>query len=188
MKIKVRRFKGLAVGLKELERFIRNGQHLTTGRPFKTMSMLSREALGNWLLCAVLTDSSGRPYCFTSDPGGGDGIVYDEANKADYPTEHVYVREVPKNEAATASIDALILTAVSHKESKGKAYAEGKTLVVFLNAGLGEWHPNKVARALPAGNFSTVWVVGLDHIEDSGAYVYGVTCVRTGTSQPACGM
>lgn len=64
--------------------FIRNGQHLTTGRPFKTMRMLSREALGNWLLCAVLTESSGRPYCFTSDPGGGDGIVYDEANNAEY--------------------------------------------------------------------------------------------------------
>ena len=95
------------------------------------------------------------------------------------------MREVPKNEAATASIDALILTAVRHKESKGKTYAEGKTLVVFLNAGLGEWHPNKIARALPPGDFSTVWVVGLNHIEDSGAYVYGVTCIRTGTAQPA---
>ena len=62
---------------------------------------------------------SGRPYCFISDPGGEDGIVYDEANKADYPTEHVYAREVPKSEAATASIDSLILTAVRHKKSKG---------------------------------------------------------------------
>ncbi len=47
MKVKVRRFKSLAVRLKELERLTRSGQHLTTGRPFKTMSMLSREALGN---------------------------------------------------------------------------------------------------------------------------------------------
>ena len=110
------------------------------------MRMLSREALGNWLLCAVLTESSGRPYCFTSDPGGGDGIVYDEEaiNAGLSDRTRINVREVPKNEAATASsIDALILTAVCHKESKGKAYAEGKTLVVFLNAGRGGMAPEQ---------------------------------------------
>ena len=46
MKVSVRRFKSLAIGLKELEPFIRNGQHLATGRPFKGLNgMRSREAL-----------------------------------------------------------------------------------------------------------------------------------------------
>jgi hypothetical protein len=46
MKVSVRRFKSLAIGLKELEPFIRNGQHLATGRPFKRLNgMRSREAL-----------------------------------------------------------------------------------------------------------------------------------------------
>jgi hypothetical protein len=47
---------------------------------------------------------------------------------------------------------------------------------VFANADAGEWHPNKVARALPDPlYFETVWVVSLQKIETDGTYVYGVT-------------
>jgi hypothetical protein len=31
----------------------------------------------------------------------------------------------------------------------GEPYASGKTLIVFLDAAVGEWFPNRVARALP---------------------------------------
>jgi hypothetical protein len=37
MKYPVTRFRGLAVALKELEPFVRNGQHLQTGKPFQKM-------------------------------------------------------------------------------------------------------------------------------------------------------
>jgi hypothetical protein len=48
-------------------------------------------------------------------------------------------------------------------------------LIVFLNAGGGSWHPNRVAKRLPgAPHFETVWVVGLQGVED-GEYVYAVT-------------
>jgi hypothetical protein len=51
-------------------------------------------------------------------------------------------------------------------------------LVVFLDAGLGEWHPNKVARELPPGHFTNVWVVQFYKLGEQGEYIYGVTCIR----------
>ena len=47
-------------------------------------------------------------------------------------------------------------------------------MVVFVDADAGEWHPNKVARALPDPlYFATVWVIGLHSVTD-GAYAYNV--------------
>jgi hypothetical protein len=93
MKLKVIHFKTPLVGLKELERFIRNAKHLYSGKPFGSFGDLrSRELLGNWLICAVLTD--GRPsatYTFTSDPQGGDGVIYETETETGWPTEHVMV-------------------------------------------------------------------------------------------------
>jgi hypothetical protein len=77
--------------------------------------MRSREVLANWLLCAVLIKSWGRPFCFTSDPNGGDGIVYDETNAADFPTEHIFVPRIASDEAADTSIGALLTKAVEDK-------------------------------------------------------------------------
>jgi hypothetical protein len=55
------------------------------------------------------------------------------------------------------------------------AYASGKTLVVFLNAGGGKWFPNKVAKQLPETlDFEAVWVVGR-HGGDADEYTYNVT-------------
>jgi len=78
----------------------------------------------------------------------------------------------------TGDGEALILKAIEHKRSKGgAAYAAGKTLIVFLEAGAGIWFPNKVARQLPNPLLFTVaWVVGLHGVE-SGEYVYNVTCL-----------
>ena len=78
------------------------------------------------------------------------------------------------------NIDTLILDAVQAKEAKGAAYARGKTLIVFLDAGLGEWKPNVAARKLPPGHFKNVWVVGLNGPVEEGRYTYAVTCIRTG--------
>ena len=48
MKYQVTQFKSLAVCLKELESFIRSGEHLQTGKSFKRFSGLrSREILAN---------------------------------------------------------------------------------------------------------------------------------------------
>ena len=180
MKAQVRRFKSLEVGLKELERFIRDRKRLYNGRPLKGLGgMLPREAVANWLMAATLSSESQRPFCFTSDPNGGDGIIYDKAYERDWPTEHILVRSVDEKE--TRDIDTLILDTVQKKELKGgAAYASGKTLVIFLDAGLGKWNPNVVAQKLPPGNFRNVWLVGLHGEVKDGAYTYGVTCLRTG--------
>jgi hypothetical protein len=176
MKYPITRFRSLKVALKELEPFVRDGRHLQNGRPFDRMGgMLSREALANWLLCAAANSEGEAEYMtFTSDPVGGDGIIHDTKTNETWPTEHVMV-PMTRGDGAV-DVEARILAAIDGKQQKGgAAYARGKTLVVFVNAGGGAWHPNRVAKQIPATlDFATVWVVGLQAVED-GEYVYGVT-------------
>jgi hypothetical protein len=167
MKYPITQFTSLEIALKELEPFVRNGQHLLTGRPFRKFGgMLPREALANWLLCVALSKTSGRSLTFTSDPTGGDGLIIDSSTRdAVALMEHVMapspsgrVEPEPK---------ALILRAVDKKRDKGVAYADLKTLCVFLNADVGNrtWHPNKVTRELPNPlYFKNVWVIGLERV------------------------
>lgn len=163
------------MGLKELEPFIRNGEHLQTGKPFKRFGgMRSREILANWLLCVVNNSECGAErLTFTSDPLGSDGIIYDIETENSWQTEHVMVPRARLGEAP--DIKALILKAIELKQNKGgAAYASGKTLVVFLEAGGGPWFPNQVAKQLPQTDFDTMWLVGLQGVE-ADEYVYGVT-------------
>ncbi len=175
MKYPVTRFKSLAVALKEIEPFIRNGQHLQTGKRFKKFGgMLSREMLANWLLCVGINSVRDGKLTFTSDPIDGDGIICDEVTGETWRTEHVMVPRLRADQ--TGDAQALIMKAIEQKRRKGgAAYASGKTLIVFLNAGAGKWFPNRVARQLPEPlHFAAVWVVGLQGVE-AGEYVYGVT-------------
>jgi len=136
--------------------------------------MRSREVLANWLLCVTVDAVDNRQLMFSSDPTGGDGIIEDSATGQTWPTEHVFI----PHQSSGGKLDAktLILDAINHKRAKGgAAYASGKTLVVFLDEGAGEWFPNRVARELPDPLYlAAVWVVGLQKVED-GAYTYGVT-------------
>jgi hypothetical protein len=176
MKHPVRRFRSLAVALKELERFVKEGQPLRTGRPSKTFrGMLPREIWANWLLCAALNGATGRDNLeFTTDPIGGDGVIWDKATGNTWPTEHVFVPPVAAGEEV--NVEALILAAISAKNDRGgAAYAGGKTLVVFIDAGGGAWYPNRVLRALPRPlHFDVVWLISLHGVTDDGAYVYDV--------------
>lgn len=177
MKYPVRRFKSLQAALKEIEPFVRNGAHLQTGKAFQQFGdMRSREILANLLVCMTIKASDGKDMTFSSDPIGGDGIVQDKATCETWPTEHVMVTRHAVSEDDDAK--SLILKAVEQKRQKGgPAYANGKTLIVFLDAGAGEWKPNVVARELPEPLlFAAVWVVGLHGVED-GEYVYNVACL-----------
>ena len=151
MKYPITQFKSLEVALKELERFVRNGQHLLTGRRFRNFGgMLPREAWANWLLCAAINEVDGRSPTFSSDPAGGDGLKVDiSTGDAVAQTEHVMVPS-PRGRVETEP-KTLILRAVDKKRRNGAAYADGKTLCVFLNADVGNrtWRPNEVARELP---------------------------------------
>jgi len=176
MKYSTTEFKSLEVALKELEPFVRNGQHLLTGRPFRKFGgMLSREAWANWLLCAALSKTSGLSLTFTSDPTGGDGVIIDSATRdAVAQIEHTMAPS-PRGRVETEP-KTLILREVDKKRNKGAAYADGKTLCVFLNADVGNrtWSPNEVARELPDPlYFKDVWVVGFERV-DEGDYVYQI--------------
>jgi hypothetical protein len=177
MKLKVKKFKSLKIALKELEPFIRNGAHLQSGKAFKRFEGLrSREILANWLLCVAVNHIYPDRLTFsaTTDPIGGDGIICDNETGETWPTEHVMVPSLPRD--GTRDAEELILDAINLKIGKGgEAYARGKTLVVFVNAGAGEWFPNKVAKRLPEPfHFEAAWVVGLQGIV-AGEYVYAVT-------------
>lgn len=186
MKFNVTHFRTPQIALKELEPFVRDGRHLYTGKPFKRFGKLrSRELLANWLICAVL--NAGNPksrFTFTSDPQGGDGILYDRESEIGWPTEHVMVPKATPG--SVRDITTLIVDTVTAKQAKGgAAYARGKVLVVFLDAGLGEWFPNRVARHLPRLDFDDVWVAGLHEVKDE--YVYGVTQLNLhGGNSPIC--
>jgi hypothetical protein len=178
MKHEVTQFKSLAIALKELERFVRNGRHLQTGKPFKRLGLRSREALANWLLCAAVNHASKEDrLTFTSDPDGGDGIIFDKGTGETARTEHVYVPgpNVGGKKAPAGDVETLMLKAIAKKQAKGgAAYASGKTLVVFSDA-VGQWFANKVARQLPSPlDFEAVWVVALHGVEKD-QYVYNVT-------------
>jgi hypothetical protein len=177
MKYPTTRFKNLQVALKELEPFVRDGRQIQTGKPLKRFGGLRpRELIANWLLCVAFNEDCESPdrLTFTTDPLGGDGILYDTESEATFPTEHVLVPE--QRSGKTENVEALILKAINNKRKKGQAaYASGKTLIVFLNAGGGPWLPNRVTKQLPDPlQFAIVWVVGLQHIEAS-EYVYSVT-------------
>jgi hypothetical protein len=187
MKYAVRRFKSLAIALKEIEPHVRNGEHLQTGKPFKNFGkMRSREVLANVLICAVgIFQSEPDRFTFaaTDDPIGGDGVIEDHGTGETFPTEHVMVPDLKGG--APEDIQALIVEQIELKQGKGQsAYAGGKTLVVFVKAVGGPWYPNRVAKSLltPLG-FSAVWVVGLHGVGD-GAYSYNVMQLdaQTGTA------
>jgi len=190
MKHGVTKFISLTIALKELEPFIRNPEHLKSGKPFKRFGdMRSREVLANWSICAVVNGADAERYTFCSDPIGGDGIIIDTTTDATWQTEHVYVpnraaitkitisEENPApNPLANEDIKALILDKIKMKIDKGgEAYASGKSLVVFLDSGAGKWFPNHVMKELPNPLlFNDVWIVGLYSFKNE-QYTYCVT-------------
>jgi|HubBroStandDraft_5_1064220.scaffolds.fasta_scaffold490530_2 hypothetical protein len=126
MKYPVRRFKDLAVALKEIEPFVRNGEHLQTGKPFSNFrGMRSREVLANWLVCVTANAATDSGFTFCTDPIGGDGLICDVATGDVFPTEHVMVPRLRSGE--TTDAETLILNQIDLKREKGgAAYAPGK--------------------------------------------------------------
>lgn len=164
----------MKICLKELEKFILDGSHLETGKPFPRFGGLrSREILGNWLLCAVLNfEQKSDRLRICTDPQGGDGVIYDTKQKIPEYMEHILVS---KNSKTTKNTEALILGHIDKKRNKGgKAYASGKSLVVFLNKKGENWTPNKIAKKLPIDlYFNGVWVVGLHGVVNE-EYIYNI--------------
>lgn len=171
--------KDLRAALKPLEPIFRNittsrGKiPLEAGREIEVFGRLKpRELAVNWLLAAVADHLfPDQHFTVATNPEGGDGQIYNLASRTGLPTEHVIVR------GGEGPADDLIPTAIQKKVSKGgKAYASGKTLVVFRYGGGDKqpWYPNKLARRLPDPlHFDAVWVVGFEGLS-SGGMVYAV--------------
>jgi len=115
-----------------MKKFIPNGEVIEKGKPFKQFGDIRpREIWANWLLCAVANyQIKSERFKICTDPSGGDGIIYDGIKKLSYPTEHILVSQRNNEQKDIAT---LILEHINKKQRKGKAYASGKTLIVFLN-------------------------------------------------------
>lgn len=90
MRYLITTFKNLTICIKELERFICNGNHVETGRGFtKFGGLRSREILALWLLCVVIElNSKPNRFRICTDPQGGDGIIYDSEQKMVFLGHH----------------------------------------------------------------------------------------------------
>jgi hypothetical protein len=177
MKYPIKKFTSLTDALRELGPYVRNGQHLLTGKPFRKLGGLrSREAWALWLICAAANRMSPGRYDFTSEPLGGDGALLDTTTNEGHPTEHIMI---PRQRAGSnRSAHDLIIEAVRKKNAKGgPRYAKGKILVAFVDSGIGTglFWPNRLRKALPGDTaFDQVWIVSLLRIVD-GQYIYAVS-------------
>ena len=174
MKQNVTVVKDLAAVLKDMEPWVKNPKTLYSGNKPKNFSLLPREILGNWLMCTVgnaLDDKAAWTFC--TDPSGGDGILIDRNTDSQMVTEHVFVPQ--KYLKDSHGPEDVIKNAVAKKQAKGgKAYAEGKHLIVFCE-GIGKWYPNRVGKAIAGThNFASVWAVGLDRAENADTYYYWI--------------
>ena len=182
MKYRVKRLKSLAVALKELEPYIRDGRKIKSHPEFKSIKQRPRELLGNWLLCAVANADRGvETVHIYEDPfGNGDGMLVDQTTGEKMFIEQVYARAEEGKDA-----EALITRAFSLKAGKGEEYAAGRTLVILSEAG-GAYFPNRLARQLKGKHhFKGVWLLGLDAAAIAeGRYAYTVADI-SGDTDPA---
>jgi hypothetical protein len=177
MQHRVTGFVNLHAALKELEPYVRNGEHLLTGRDFPSLSVRSREILANWLICVAVNSThqcDRLALMGTTAPIGGDGIILDTQTGETWVTEHV--ADIQRNGGTDSSAAERILSAIDKKREKGgAAYAQGKTLVIFLLTGGGEWFPTKLAKKLPEPLlFDAAWVVSFESLV-AEKYTYSVT-------------
>jgi hypothetical protein len=155
----VRTFKSLQACLGECEKFIRQPQYLYTGNKIERFAwMLPREIWGNWILAAIGSEGREQELRITTDPDGGDGVIWDPATTIGWRMEHVLIP--PHRQSDNRTTDQKIIQAA---QKGGTQYAKGKVLVVLNESGTGErWHPTDVARALPANDFNETWVITPD--------------------------
>lgn len=181
MKHNVKSLKSIAVALKELEPYIRDGSKIKTHPEFKSIKQRPRELLGNCLLCAVANaERVAETVQIYSDPFDGDGLLVDSATDEKMFVEQVYARAEDGKDAET-----LIAKAFSLKASKGKQYAAGRTLVILSEAG-GPYFPNRLAHQFRGKHhFRGVWLLGLDAAAIAqGQYSYTVADI-SGETEPA---
>ncbi len=177
--------KDLKQVLKDMEPYIKQVQPLITGRPISNFPLLMREALGNWLICAI-GNYNGYNITFQTDPTGGDGIIFNRDTKGGTYTEHVSaINNLPKAKPIINS-DDFILQKIQDKIDKGKANNDkykNKMLIVFIE-GMGNFHPLKIAREInDKHNFSSVWSFGLEE-SNAKEYRYIVIQLSTYLSSP----
>jgi hypothetical protein len=170
-----RQYKSMDAALRPIRAFLRDPELLRDGEPLKYFGgMLPREFLGNWLICAAsyAADPDSRLH-FTTDPTGGDGLLYNTTTKQPYPTEHVVVPRVT-DDGENRATEELIAAGVAHKLSKGREYARGMNLIVLIDGYQHrvEWNTGTAAQLLPPNDFASIWVAGrsdetADHVDFS---------------------
>lgn len=152
--------------LKAIEATIKNTKELWNGKPIEGLGLRPREALVNWLHCAVL-QHLGADVTFGEDYIG-DGILIDRKTATVMPTEHVsalFVDSAPSN----LPPQERIIAAINKKIKKGKDYGKGKILMVLAD-GRGPVNPEQIMRTVGPHHFESIVLIALRNIEDPVAY------------------
>ena len=126
MKSNVTIIKSLQLGLADMEKFIRHPQLLYTAKKIERFGwMLPREVWGNWILTAIASEGREQELWITTDPDGGDGVIWDPATEVGWRTEHILLPVSRPGDVR--SNDQRIIDAANKKQTKGGAqYARGK--------------------------------------------------------------
>jgi hypothetical protein len=180
MKYDIKQPTSLRDAIRELGPYIRDDE---LGYRFSEKSydgLLVREALGNWLLCAVLNHREGNQdrWTFTTEPRSGpgaDGAILDKTTGEALSTEHVMAtrrRNGKRVEKVEESAEQLLIETVQNKVAKGgAAYASNTVLVVYLDANVAGYSPRALREQLPADlPFADVWLV----VPQAGYWDYDV--------------
>ncbi len=172
-KHRVTQIRDLQIILRDMERYVKDPSFLRVGREFTNFSLRPREVWANWLMCVVANNNNGNDnLTFAEDPTGGDGVILDKETGILMLTEHVFIPPPQPGDGET--VEQLMMNAVHHKMQSGRAYAEGKHLIIFSEA-IGPWHPNRVARGIEGAHaFESVFAMCLQR-QDDNRYRYGVT-------------
>lgn len=175
----------LHAAIKELGPYIRDDELSYRIKSYD--GLLVREALGNWLLCAVLNDRNPDPnrYTFTTEPRdgpGADGAILDKTTGEARATEHVMVAKRRDGQRPKESAEQLVLAMVEKKLAKyGAASASSLVLVVYLDADVAGYDPWALRAQLPADlAFAGSWLV----VPQAGRWEYDVVSFVEGAPEP----
>ena len=163
------------VALKDMEKYVKDPRWLWYGRDFSNFSLRPREVWPLWLLCVVVNQVDNADFTF-GETDDCDGVILDKRTGELTMVESVAAMDFPNTKLSKG--EDRVIEAIMHKASKGKAYATGKALIVFMD-GADRYEPNKIAKAVVnKHHFDAIYVVSLINDKGGTEYSYSVMALN----------
>jgi hypothetical protein len=152
--------------------------YLLNGRNIPHLKIRPRELLGLCVLSYLGKHLTNETWLPATDPWGKDGaIVTDRGGLTGLIIEQTYVSAYSKGDLTTE-----VIKAIRKKENRGKPYAEGINLVIFVDRD-GELSLRNVAPLVQKSYFGAIYLFGL---ADPKKFEYYVGIIKS-PSEPLGG-